>query len=55
MTPLHVLFAPLLLIGGYMVIRVVIEGAVGLVLAVTTVVIGMALIAPAVRRGRDGG
>lgn len=55
MTFLRGLFAPLPLVAVYIVIRVLIEGRLGLILAITTVVVGMALDVRSVKRNRRSG
>lgn len=52
LTFFRVLFAPLWIVGVYIVIRIFVEGALGLVLAILAVLVSIALMARTVRHNR---
>jgi hypothetical protein len=51
---LKVLYAPLMIVIVYIAIRTLVDGALGVVLAITAVIVGIALMARTVRRNRRG-
>ncbi len=51
-TFLKLMYAPLGIVGAYITIRIFVEGALGLVLAITAVIVGIALMARIARRNR---
>ena len=51
-TIIKVVFAPVALVGVYLLIRLVVPGPVGVVLAVLTVLGGLWLVVRTVRKGR---
>lgn len=52
LTFLRLLFAPLWIVGVYIIIRIYVEGALGLILAIPAVLVGVALMVRTVRHNR---